>query len=96
LEQLKQIEDLGFYVGIGGVATFKNGGLEQVVRTVADDKLVLETDSPYLSPVPFRGKRNEPVRIYDIAKKVADFRDVNISKIAAITTENTKILFKLT
>ncbi|MEQ8239744.1 MAG: TatD family hydrolase, partial [Cyclobacteriaceae bacterium] len=79
--QLRRIENLGFYIGIGGVATFKNGGLEEVLMKANLERLVLETDSPYLSPVPFRGKRNEPVRIYDIAVKIAEVRNINIAEI---------------
>ncbi|MEQ8550339.1 MAG: TatD family hydrolase [Cyclobacteriaceae bacterium] len=93
--QLRRIENLGFYIGIGGVATFKNGGLEEVLMKANLERLVLETDSPYLSPVPFRGKRNEPVRIYDIAVKIAEVRNINIAEIAETTTQNSKRLFKL-
>lgn len=94
-DQLTSIQEMGFFVGIGGVSTFKNGGLEKTVAAVNSDSLVLETDSPYLSPVPHRGKRNEPSRIYDIAARVAELRDVSISEIAEITTKNTQRLFNL-
>ena len=60
IEQARQIMDLGFYMGIGGVITYKNSGLAEVVRDIPLENLVLETDAPYLTPVPFRGKRNEP------------------------------------
>jgi len=93
--QLQRIEGLGFQVGIGGVATFKNGGLEDVLMSVNLERLVLETDSPYLSPVPYRGKRNEPARIIDIAKRIAEVRNINLAEIAEKTTQNSKRLFKL-
>ena len=71
LEQAKKIIDMGFYLGIGGVLTFKNAGLDKVVQELTTDNLVLETDAPYLAPVPFRGKRNEPAYTSIVAEKLA-------------------------
>ena len=92
--QAKQIIEMGFYLGIGGVATFKNGGLDKVLPEVPLDKLVLETDSPYLAPVPFRGKRNEPAYISLIADKVASLIHVTREEVEAATTKNAEKIFK--
>ncbi len=85
----------GFYLGIGGVVTFKNSGLDKVVREIDLKHLVLETDAPYLSPHPFRGKRNETKRTRLVAEKVADVQGKSIEEVARITTENAKNLFDL-
>ncbi len=87
-EQAEKIAKLGFYLGIGGVVTFKNGGLDTVLPSVPLDRIVLETDSPYLAPVPHRGKRNEPSYIPLIAQKVADIMKMSVEKIMKVTTEN--------
>jgi TatD DNase family protein len=92
--QLKKIMDLGFHVGIGGVATFKNGGLENVLKDVHPDKLILETDSPYLAPVPHRGKRNEPAFLDLIASRVAKILGWSLEKLSETTLNNTNRLFK--
>ena len=92
--QAKQIIELGFYLGIGGVATFKNGGLDKVLPEVPLGKLVLETDSPYLAPVPFRGKRNEPSYIPLIADKVAGLMNVTRQEVEQATTKNAEKVFK--
>jgi TatD DNase family protein len=94
VEQALQITKLGFYLGIGGVATFKNGGLDKVLPDIEVKHLVLETDSPYLAPVPHRGKRNEPSYIPLVAKKVAEFKDISIDEVQRATTENALKLFK--
>ena len=83
----------GFKIGIGGVVTFKNSGLDKVVAQIDLEHLVLETDSPYLAPTPFRGKRNESTYLYTIAERVADIKEVSIEKVAQITTENSKQVF---
>src|SRR5688572_12224770 len=93
-EQATQVIKLGFYLGIGGVATFKNGGLDKVLPDIELKHLVLETDSPYLAPVPHRGKRNEPSYIPLVAKKVAEFKDLSIDEVQRATTENALKLFK--
>lgn len=93
VEEAKRIKAAGFYVGLGGVATFKNGGMDQVIPDLPAEQIVLETDSPYLAPVPHRGKRNEPTYIPLIAKKVAEYRQTDIEEIAEITTSNATALF---
>lgn len=92
-EQAFKIIDIGFYLGIGGVITYKNAGLDQVVSGISATHLVLETDAPYLSPVPYRGKRNECAYILKIAEKLAEKKGVTLSEIAAITTNNANKVF---
>ncbi|HRP60587.1 MAG TPA: TatD family hydrolase [Vicingus sp.] len=94
LEQAnKVIEYGGFKLGIGGVVTFKNSGLEEVLKNIAITNLVLETDSPYLAPVPYRGKRNESSYIVNVAEKLSDIYQIPIEKIAEITTQNSIEVF---
>lgn len=93
VQQAKQIIDLGFYLGIGGVATFKNGGLEPVLESIPLDRLVLETDSPYLAPVPHRGKRNEPAYLSLVAQKIATVKNITQDEVAKVTTENAYHIF---
>lgn len=93
LEEAQKAIALGFYLGIGGVATFKNGGLDKVLPHVPLDRLLLETDSPYLAPVPHRGKRNSPEYIPLLARRVAELINQQLPEVAAITTANTKALF---
>ena len=93
IEQAAKIIDLGFYLGIGGVVTFKNSGLDKVVEQIDLDHIVLETDSPYLSPVPHRGKPNESSYLIYIAQKVADLHQTSLERVADITTANSKIVF---
>lgn len=95
LELAKSIIKEGFYLGIGGVLTFKNAGLAEVVVDIPLDYLVLETDAPYLAPMPYRGKRNEPAYIPLIAEKLSEIKKIPIEEIAAATTKNAQILFKL-
>jgi TatD DNase family protein len=95
VEEAKEIIDLGFLLGIGGVVTFKNGGLEKVLPELSLENLVLETDCPYLAPVPYRGKRNEPSYIPLIAQKVADVMRKDIGEVAQVTTENCEKIFKI-
>jgi len=83
----------GFKIGIGGVVTFKNSGLDKVVEQIDLAHLVLETDSPYLAPTPFRGKRNESTYLYNIAERVGEIKGVSIEKVAEITTENSQQVF---
>lgn len=94
-EQAKEIMKLGFYMGIGGVVTYKNSKLPETLKKIPLDFLVLETDSPYLTPVPFRGKRNESSYLPIIAQKLAEIYDCSLEKIAEITTANAKKLFQL-
>ena len=95
LEQANKIIDLGFYLGIGGVVTYKNSGLDKVIAEVDMQHIVLETDSPYLTPVPFRGKPNESSYLTYIAAKIAELKNTNITEIAKITTENSKDIFNI-
>ncbi|OQP64854.1 hydrolase TatD [Niastella vici] len=93
LEEAQQIIDLGFYLGIGGVVTYKNTHLREVLKAVSMDHIVLETDAPYLTPVPFRGKRNESSYLKYIVEKVAEVKEIPVSEAAAITTANAKKIF---
>jgi TatD DNase family protein len=93
LEQAQKVIALGFYLGIGGVVTYKNSGLDKVVEQIDLKHIVLETDSPYLTPVPYRGKPNESSYLIYVAQKVADLHQTSIETVAAITTENSKIVF---
>jgi len=95
LEQALRIIDLNFYLGIGGVLTFKKSGLNTVLEQLALNRVVLETDSPYLAPVPFRGKRNECSYIKYVAEKLAEVKNMPVEEIAAITTANAEKLFNL-
>ena len=96
LDDAKKIIELeNFYLGIGGVVTFKNGGIDKIINQISLEHLILETDSPYLTPVPNRGKRNESKHILDIAKKLSEIYDISIDEIAKITTHNANKLFKL-
>lgn len=85
----------GFKLGIGGVVTFKNSGLDKTLRTISIENLILETDSPYLAPTPYRGKRNESSYVVIIAKKLAEIYGKSLEEIASITTQNAKELFKI-
>jgi TatD DNase family protein len=93
-EQAKKITSMGFYLGIGGVATFKNGGLDKVIPDLELENLVLETDSPYLAPVPHRGKRNTPEYIPLIGQKISELKKITLAELRSITTTNAIRLFK--
>lgn len=93
LDQAEHAINLGFKLGIGGVVTFKKAGLDKVVEQVDLKDIVLETDSPYLAPSPFRGKENESSYLHYIAEKVADLHQISIEKVAEITTLNSKKVF---
>ena len=93
LEEANQIIDLGFKLGIGGIVTFKNGGLDKVLKNIDPSHLVLETDAPYLTPAPNRGKRNESAYLIYVARKIAEIQDTTVGEIAKITTENANRLF---
>ncbi|MFD2864545.1 TatD family hydrolase [Mucilaginibacter antarcticus] len=92
-EQAQRAIDLGFYLGIGGVVTYKNGGLDKILPQFDLSHIVLETDSPYLSPVPHRGKPNESSYLTYIAQKVADIYQTDIQTVAEVTTANSKQVF---
>ncbi|MFN0274360.1 MAG: TatD family hydrolase [Chitinophagales bacterium] len=93
--QLQKIIDLDFYAGIGGVITFKNGGLGKILRAEHLPNLVLETDAPYLAPVPFRGKRNEPSYLLYILKRLSEIIGVNEEEVKRSTTENSEKVFRV-
>jgi len=84
-----------FYVSFTGVVTFKNANYDELIKHVPLENLLLETDSPFLTPVPFRGKRNEPSYVTYVAEKIAEVKDIPIEELAKITTENARNLFKL-
>jgi len=95
-EDAKRVINLGgFYLGIGGVLTFKNSGLGDTIKEINLQHLILETDAPYLAPAPFRGKRNESKYIINIAEKLAEVHNINIEKVAKTTTKNAKNLFRI-
>jgi TatD DNase family protein len=94
IETARQITDMGFLLGIGGVLTYKNAGLPAVLKEIELRHLVLETDAPYLSPVPYRGKRNESSYLSHILERLAAVKNQTIEEVAAITTENARSLFK--
>lgn len=93
IEEAREIIDLGFHLGIGGVLTYKNGGLAPVIEAVGLDRLVLETDAPYLTPVPFRGKRNEPAHLRLVAARMSEISGLSLEEVAAITTRNALTVF---
>jgi TatD DNase family protein len=96
LEQVIQILDLGLYIGFTGIITFKNAkDLQTIACAVPLEKLLLETDSPYLTPEPFRGKRNEPMHVQYVAKKIAELRGVSYDTVTDMTTQSAKNLFNL-
>ncbi len=92
-EQAQRAIDIGFYLGIGGVITFKNSGLDKVLEEIDLQHIVLETDAPYLAPVPFRGKRNEPSYILHVAERIAAIKNIPLAEVARITTENSEKIF---
>jgi TatD DNase family protein len=95
IEQANEIIEMGFYLGIGGVVTYKNSGLDKVIEKIPLENIVLETDAPYLAPVPFRGKRNEPSYILNVVKKIAEIKNVSEEDVSTITSENAAKVFSL-
>ena len=95
LDQAKRAINLGFKLGIGGVVTFKNGGIDKFINLISIDNIVLETDSPYLSPVPFRGKRNESSYIKYVLSKLSELYQISEEELAKLTTENSKKIFRI-
>jgi len=91
-DEARRAVELGFKLGIGGVVTFKNGGLDKVLPSVSLEDLVLETDAPYLAPVPYRGKRNEPAYLPLVAQRLADLKQVPVAEVARQTTRNARQL----
>lgn len=95
VQEAQRAVEMGFHIGIGGVVTFKNATLAQVAAAVPLERILLETDAPYLSPVPYRGKRNESAYIPIIAQKIADIRGITLQEVAEATTNSARILFQL-
>jgi TatD DNase family protein len=93
IEQAQKALDYGFYLGIGGIVTFKNAGLDKVVKDLPLERMLLETDSPYLAPAPYRGKRNESAYVRLIAEKISSVKNVELAQVSSITTKNAKTLF---
>lgn len=90
----QKVADQGFKIGLGGVATFKNGGLREVIPALDLNTIVVETDAPYLAPTPKRGKRNEPAFIKFVAQKIADLKEMPLEEVIDITTKNANDLFQ--
>ncbi|MCK5760794.1 MAG: TatD family hydrolase [Candidatus Delongbacteria bacterium] len=90
-----QLIEKGFYISFTGNITYKNNDREEVIKALPIEKLLLETDSPFLTPVPFRGKRNDPGKLRYIAQKIADLKNISIEEVAKITSANTRKLFGL-
>jgi TatD DNase family protein len=95
-KEARKIMDIGFFMGIGGIITFKNSGLGEVVKNIPLEHLVLETDAPFLTPVPYRGKRNQSAYLAYIAGKIAEVKNIMMEEVADATTSNALELFKLT
>jgi len=93
LEQANKAIDMGFLLGLNGILTFKNSGLDRVVKEVDTKHLILETDSPYLAPTPKRGKRNESAYVALIAEKLAEIHDLSLAEVTEITSRNAQSLF---
>jgi len=93
--EAQEIIDAGFLLGIGGVVTYKNAGLDEVIKEIDMERIVLETDAPYLAPAPFRGKRNESGYLIHIAQKIAKSKNLSLEKVIEITTENALGIFSL-
>ena len=94
-EQAKEVLGTSFYLGIGGVVTFKNSGLDKMISKIGLDRVILETDAPYLAPVPYRGKRNEPGYSRLVAEKLSDLLTIPLEEVAELTTNNAYNLFNL-
>jgi TatD DNase family protein len=95
IDNAKMYLDLGYYLGIGGVLTFKNTNLKETIKEIPLERILLETDSPYLAPTPYRGEKNEPKYIPIIAKELSDLLNKNIDEISKITTKNTCEIFNI-
>lgn len=94
-EQARKCIDLGLHLGLGGVLTFKKSGIDAAIKDIPMEWLVLETDSPYLAPTPYRGKRNESAYTKLVAEKLAEVKEMTLDEVAAITTKNAEQLFNL-
>jgi len=91
----QKVIDVGFYIGIGGVVTYKNSGLEETLKQVPLDKILIETDSPFLSPVPKRGKRNEPAYTKWVVEKIADIKNISTEEVEQTCTHAAKMLYQI-
>jgi len=94
-DEAMEIIDMNFLLGIGGVLTYKKSGLQAVMEKIDLKHIVLETDAPYLAPVPFRGKRNECAYIKHVAQKLSEIKNIDINEVGKITTTNAEKLFGL-
>lgn len=94
-DEAKTYLDLGFHLGLGGVITYKSCHVRDFLAELPLERIVLETDAPYLAPVPHRGKRNEPVFLVDTARKIAEILNITIEQVASTTTNNAKSLFNI-
>ena len=92
-DEATQIIECGFLLGIGGVVTYKKSGLAEVLKNIDMENIVLETDAPYLPPVPYRGKRNESSYIIEVAKKLAEIKNITLEEVERITTLNAEKIF---
>ncbi len=96
IESYRELQDLGnWYIGLGGVITYKKASIAETLKDIPLDRILLETDSPYLSPVPYRGKRNESSYIPIIAGKIAELKNISLYEVAEATTKNAENLFKI-
>lgn len=93
LETAKEYLDMGYYIGVGGVSTFKNAKIKEVIKEIPLDKIILETDSPYLAPEPVRGTKNEPANIKHIAENLANLKGISFEEVSEITENNVNNLF---
>ncbi|HLF20191.1 MAG TPA: TatD family hydrolase [Bacteroidota bacterium] len=94
-QQANDIFDLGFFVSYPGIVTFKNSPVVNTLKTIGHQKILLETDSPYLAPAPLRGKRNEPANVVFTAKKIAEILEIDLGELARVTTQNAESLFNI-
>ena len=96
VEFARECVKAGFYLGIGGVVTFKNAvKMKEVAKDIPFERILLETDAPYLTPVPFRGKENQPAYVKYVAEEIASLRGISVEEVAQITTENAKTVFNI-
>ena len=95
LDNAKMYIDLGFVLGIGGVLTFKNTNLKETIKEIDLNNIILETDSPYLSPEPFRGQQNEPKNVYYVAEEISRLKEITMDEVSKVTEENIKRVFKI-
>ncbi len=93
IDQARKILSYDFYIGINGIVTFKNSGLDKIVKEIPEDRLLIETDAPFLAPVPYRGKRNESSYVTEVTKKIAEIKELELEELANITTKNALSLF---